>query len=94
MVKLLIEHGCDPTARDNIAIIRAARIGHLEMVKFLVEQGCDATAQDNEAIREAVYHDHLPVVKFLLDKGCDKDQAIAYATRNNNSKMIEFLGSL
>ena len=50
-MKLLLEHGEDPTADDNYAIRLSSQMGHVEVVKLLLEYGADPTADDNYAIR-------------------------------------------
>ena len=43
MAKLLVDHGCDPSAKDSSGltpVMYAVQSGNDRLVRFLVEQGC------------------------------------------------------
>jgi len=66
IVKLLIEHGSDPNARQQAgghnALINAIHGQHLEVVKYLLENHADPEVKENgiAAISVAPYRGNLP----------------------------------
>ena len=77
VVKWLVEHGADVTAKDNngwTVLHWAASCGHLEVVKWLIEHGADVTAKDKDGwtvLHSAAFGGHLEVVKWLVEHGAD-----------------------
>jgi len=69
-MRVLVENGVDPTARNNDAIRWASAHGHLNVVKYLMSLrslgwNIDPTADDNWAIRLARNYGHYEVVTYL-----------------------------
>jgi len=57
----------DASAKNNLAIINAARNGHLTIVQYLSKlPKVDASAQDNLAIIWAAYNKHSSIIAMLL----------------------------
>jgi ankyrin repeat protein len=79
VVKLFVENGADPNAKDDdnydeTALMKASRLGHFEIVKFLAEHGADPNAKNDDsetALMEASEKGHFEIVKFLVEHGAD-----------------------
>jgi hypothetical protein len=74
-VRLLIEHGADVKARDevgNTILMRAARSCPLPVVQALVEAGADVRALNQEGMAPlsiAFMGGNWPVAEYLIDRG-------------------------
>jgi ankyrin repeat protein len=68
LVKYLLSlPGVVPNAQNNLPIINAASLGHLEIVKLLLDyEDVDLEDQNNKAINKAVTNGHASIVKLLL----------------------------
>ncbi len=76
IVKLLLEKGADPQARDKLGattVVRAAFDGDPESMKMLIAQGVDVNARAGytNALAEAVNGGHAAMVELLLANGAD-----------------------
>jgi ankyrin repeat protein len=73
-VTALLEAGADPDSEASTLsppLIRAARLGYIEIVKLLVLHGADVNIQDGEwtPLRFAEYGNHEDVAEFLREHG-------------------------
>ena len=67
VIELIESNQVDASARNNRAIIWAARNGHLEVVQYLSSlPNVDASARNNQAIIWAFKYKHLEVASMLL----------------------------
>jgi ankyrin repeat protein len=89
IIKLLLDHGADRSAKDlygRLPVHFAAANGNVEMFSLLLHQKSDLNAKDEEGktpLHYAIYsyhpvwnrygRGHFSMVKFLLDQGADKD---------------------
>jgi ankyrin repeat protein len=55
-VRLLLEHGADPNAKENergtTALMQAADQGHADVIKILIEHGADVAARSSAVFRD------------------------------------------
>ena len=59
------------------SLVRAARVGHLEIVNILLARGVDPDAPDNDgrtALGEATFNGHTDIVKALLVRGAEPEK--------------------
>ena len=76
-IKLLLEKGADPNAKDNQgwhALQLAAKRGDVNIVRLLLEKGADANTTNNwgvTALGSAAFRGYLDIVRLLLEKGAD-----------------------
>lgn len=99
LIKLLIEHGINITARDNQAIIDTCDYGmNYNIIKILLEYGADPIAQDNQPIINICGNDDpdiINIIKLLIEYGADplarNNEAI---TRAGNITIVKFLINL
>jgi ankyrin repeat protein len=73
-VTALLEAGADPDSEAyplSPPLIRAARLGYIEIVKLLVLHGADVNIRDGEwtPLRFAEYGNHEEVAEFLREQG-------------------------
>jgi ankyrin repeat protein len=54
----------------DLALVKSARSGHLDVVKYLVKNKHDPTALSNECLVQSACNGHTRVVKILLKYGC------------------------
>ena len=79
LVRLLVEHGADVTARSGYVgwtpLHLASYIGHdVQLARFLVEHGADVTAQDNDGstpLFKASLNDNVDLMRFLVEHGAE-----------------------
>jgi ankyrin repeat protein len=80
----------------NIALIRAAYCGHLEVVKYLVRLGAIDNGNMGKALVKAAAHGHYDVVEYLLgiDNVChdSRDNALIIAAYEELLPMVKLLG--
>jgi cytohesin len=79
LVRFLIEHGADATARDesgSTPLIQASFGGDADLVRILIEHGADAAAQD--MFGSTPLHrlsrsgdENVDLVRFLIEHGAD-----------------------
>jgi ankyrin repeat protein len=91
-VKLLLECGADPKARNGIqssVIQAAAASGDLATVQLLLEKGADANephdsdnifAGTRTPLMWAAYLNDLPMMRFLLERGADVHRGTPFGT--------------
>jgi ankyrin repeat protein len=63
VVRLLLNHGADPKARDDREQHMASSRGHLDIARLLLEHGSDVDAKDE---------DNRTAYQVALDKGHDE----------------------
>ncbi len=84
MVKLLLESGADPAARDtdgNSALSRAAAEGHIEVVKMLLDVYRPISLMHADPVfLNGVKSGSLQMVNLLIDAGFDVNQMSSYTT--------------
>jgi hypothetical protein len=84
-VRLLLEKGADPRARDAVdtnALHQAAAAGDLEIVRLLLDKGLDvnfANKGGGTALMSAAGSDNLAMAKLLLSKGANVNAATTFA---------------
>ena len=86
LVRLLLDHGADPLAKDPGAgaspVHKAAQAGSLGCVKLLIEAGVPvderATATGHTPLIEAIWFKHPEVVDYLLDNGAGLHVVTSY----------------
>lgn len=101
-VKLMLrQKSCNPGAKNNSAIIMAAKKGHVDIIKLLLKDPrVDPTAQHDEAILASAIHCNSAAFKcFLTDPRCNPFgrwyQAILYfavsdkMTQDVHDKLIQ-----
>jgi len=77
VVRILVEHGADVTARDNngkTPLHAASRNGHIEVARFLISHGANTAARDNGGwtpLYWASIEDHLVVAHLLIEHDAD-----------------------
>jgi len=77
VVRLLLERGANPNAKDKdgeTPLHEAAKNGHVDVVKLLLEKGADLNARDymgRTPLHYAAENGHVDVVKLLLEHGAD-----------------------
>lgn len=82
VVRLLLEHGADPSRREEgyfSPLIRAAYGGHLQVVRLLVEAGADTAAEVEgvgNAADYAAMDGHHEVVRWLEQNGSRKERSV------------------
>ena len=92
IVRLLLEHGADPNARDRngrTPLHYAAIYGHYEIVKLLTDFGADPCARDSSGRTPADCARALAHYYKTKHRGID-----AYLKANNYHKISEFLEKL
>ena len=107
MVKILLESGADPNARDNkgcSVLICAASSGNLRMVKHLLSLDADADRADDEgstALSVAAEKGHQAVVQYMLEiYNCNPNKPdndggtpISWAAWNGHLGTVQILAS-
>ena len=100
LVKLLLEHGSNVTARDNYCIVIACNNDvNIDMIKLLLEYGADATAQYNRPIVNICSKGdlYIDIIKLLIDHGADplacRNEPISKATCLDVIKYLIELGA-
>jgi ankyrin repeat protein len=75
-VKLLLEHGADPNARDNkgeTVLMNTSSRRETAIINLLLQNGADPTIKDNNGrtvlFRWAYYLDG-PIIDYLISRGC------------------------
>ena len=77
VARILIEHGADAAAKDNLGstpLHRASESGYVELARFLVEHGTDAAAKDQGGwtpLHRASAAGHVELARLLLEHGAD-----------------------
>ena len=89
------DQGADITAKDNLALLNAAKHGHLDIVKHLVEEGADLVAGNYISLVQAAKYGHLEVVKYLHAEGADltarHNQALTWAAENGHLDIVKYM---
>ncbi len=67
-VRMLVKHGANMRARDDMILRLAAHCGHLDVVEYLLDQGANAHAQEYDALCRSASTGCLDVVRLLLDR--------------------------
>jgi ankyrin repeat protein len=77
VARMLLEHGADADARDDLKrfpLLWASEYGHVEVVRVLLEHGVDMEARDEESwspLERASHEGHAEVAQVLLEYGAD-----------------------
>lgn len=66
VIRILILHGADHSAKDYAAFRLSAAAGDLEIMKYLLQFPTDITARNNFALKQAFAQHHSEVVAFLV----------------------------
>lgn len=97
IVKVLLKHdSVDPMACDGVAIINAAKFGHLKIVKMLLPYVPPDSTYISDCLLRASYRGHDKIVQLLLEqKECDpshKDNySVQVAAQNYHEKTLKML---
>ncbi len=82
----------------DLALLRAAEKGRLEVIKYLMGKGAVVTVledPDRSALSAASWHGHMGTVKFLLEKGVDPDlgggKPLISACTNGHIEIVRLL---
>lgn len=83
-------------ARNQYAIRKASKYGHVALVEWLVKLGADPAARDNYPLRWAATNGHLEVVRLLTGLPGVKpharlNEALHSAVHSGHATMVEFL---
>jgi hypothetical protein len=95
-VKKILERGenVDIHYKDDLAIVRAAEVGNLDIIKYLVEKGADVNAQSGAPMTASVDGGHLDNVKYLIENGADlkinEYSDLYLAAERGNIDMIKY----
>jgi len=93
--KHLVENGADIHARNDCALLLAAKNEHLEVVKYLVENGADIHTHNDSALLLAAGNGHLEVVKYLVENGAnihaDNDYVLCWAAESGHLEVVKYL---
>ncbi len=101
--QLLMEHGANLFAHNNIIFFDAVSFGYIEIVKLCISHGIDVTIQNNRAIKLASESSgycccnnetSLSVVKLLVENGADMhiEEAcvLKKAIKFNNIELVKY----
>jgi ankyrin repeat protein len=97
-VKLLLEHGVDPSSYSGAALRRFAYDGNVATMAVLLEHGArvNAVGEDGRtALSEAVAQGWPDAVKFLIDHGADKTvqlngRSLVDIARSKRDEMVSY----
>jgi len=79
IVRMLLEHGADPTALDNCMIRHACAHGHTEIVRLLlVNPAVNPAIHDNWALQIARQKGHTEIVRLLLERQRDFERTMNF----------------
>jgi ankyrin repeat protein len=71
VIQLLVQHGADVHASDDLVLRRASVLDRADLVQFLLQHGADVHADDDGALRLTSIVGHVDVVRLLLQHGAD-----------------------
>ncbi|MEW6350864.1 MAG: ankyrin repeat domain-containing protein [Thermodesulfobacteriota bacterium] len=102
VLRVLIEHGADPNARDVFGepiLVFAGRSGESEIVSLLLDKGADVKAKDTAfrtALHAAADADRTDVVRLLLERGANiksglENGPLIRAIVKGHGKVVEVL---
>jgi ankyrin repeat protein len=92
IVKILLDHGADPSLNGNKALIEAIDNGKIEIVKVLLnDDRINPSHNDSEALIEAINHERTSIVKLLLEHGANPNDAMNAAIYSGKSKIIKYM---
>jgi ankyrin repeat protein len=95
IVKLLLDHGADPRANEDQALIGAARRGRTAVVKLLLDSGPETYVYSKQVLGPAAGLGHTETVRVLLDYGADlhvdNDWPLRWATIEGHKSTVELL---
>ncbi len=99
IIKLLLNHGLDPSFNENVAIRHAAENGHENIVKLLLSLPEENNIDPFEALVGATEREHLNIAELAvedprIDLSVDDNQIIQMAAERGDKKVVEFLLSL
>ena len=94
VVKVLLDHGADVHAHDDIALMWAIGYNSPMSVKHLLEHGANARARKDD-LMYPLWRKHFDIAQMLLDHGADIDVDDGYglysAVRNNELDTVHWL---
>ena len=104
-MKLLLEHGADPNAKNiegNKPLMIATQKDHYETAELLIEHGANIDDHENlfgnVPLHFAVSLGHMRILKLLIENGASIDfkaldgaTALTYAVSYKQKEMAEFL---
>lgn len=91
MIKLIVDHGIDPTLGDTFII--ACSTGSINVVQYLLEYGVSYDHLD-QGLAAAVISQKYDMVKFLLESGANPNNMLYPKYRSRKDVMVNIVDLL
>lgn len=97
ILNILIEHGINPAAQNNQALIEAVKSGQLHIVQRLLQDArVDVKTNKNQALIEAIRNGDLEMLKLLLSNGITASltanfDLLTEAVKGHHEEIIQWL---